>query len=387
MTKIQEDITFIFSPGTGCYYPQLSKYCNHVQFASPFASQSQSPTSETLVDSTTNTSSNLTTNTEANQTVTLTSGLIDLSINGPNGDNSGTHNRDKLVKLQHPRCCPVIGKDHYCVQYPEIDIETPFTSPLHYMLIRHLSLWQGKYTPHPLYCNFVRMRRFNLSQTGDIQAFDNTYQLYVNSIKNSNNTVAINNNNLNTCNNNINTNSTVIMNNISSNVTGNGINGKDKKKPLILYGSSRGASTIITWYSTNKDNRQVTGLIDAIVLEGCPTSIDDIYEYEPNWVNFCRKLLLSSFTQYSNTGVKPIDCVLDLPTDIPIYFIASVKDEVVPYECTEKMVKLLRDHNYTNVRLITLKEAPHSGYMTHNSEDRLAYYSALQELYKYVLKR
>lgn len=285
MTRVQDQITFIFSPGTGCYYPQLSKYCNHVEFNSPF-------------------------------------------------------NSDKLVKLQHPRCCPVIGSDYYIVQYPEIDVETPFVSPVHYMFIRHLSLWQGKYTPHPLYCNFVRMTRFNLSQDDDIEALNKCYEKCMKEKKNG--------------------------------------------KPLVMYGSSRGASTMITWYSKYKNT--IKG-IDALVLEGCPSSIDDICDYSPNWVNLCRKALLSSFTQYSDIGIKPVDCLLDLPKNIPIYFIASVKDEIVPYECSEKMVKILRDNGYSNIRLITLKEAPHSGYITHNSEDRCVYHDALQELYKQLLSK
>lgn len=359
--NLHEQLTFIFSPGTGCYFPQLTKYCESVSFRSPL-------------------------------------------------------NSAKIVKLQHPRACPVIGQDHYCVHYPEIDISTPLQSPLHYLLTRHLSFWQGKYTPHPLYCNLVRMRNFNFSQQLDIAALEQQYQQWLldndliaetaaaaaaNALTTHNhhmfdslvNTIADGTNVAVATipdGNNVVVNQTVINSRAGggsdsgfSDTGGLAFTGrKKKKKPLVLFGSSRGAGTIITWCSAMKEHVKS---VDAIILEGCPSSIDDIYKYDPTWVNYCRRLLLSNLTTYDSQGPTASSCLLDLPRDIPIYFIASVKDEVVPYECSQDMVSLLRQHGYSNIRMITLKSAPHSGYLTHNPEDRLAYYSALQELYQQLL--
>ena len=239
---LAQQLTFIFSPGTGCYFPQLTKYCESVSFRSPL-------------------------------------------------------NSNKVVKLQHPRACPVIGSDHYCVQYPEIDVQTPFMSPLHYMLTRHLSLWQGKYNPHPLYCNFVRMRNFNFSQQLDVAALDQQFQQYL--LDNGvtlevATTPASNGNNTHLFDNLVNVNNVVVNHSVinSSKV--------EKKKPLVLFGSSRGASTIITWCSIMKEHAKH---LDAIVLEGCPSSISDIYEFDSTWVNYWCKLLLSNVTTYDSHGI------------------------------------------------------------------------------------
>jgi hypothetical protein len=57
-------------------------------------------------------------------------------------------------------------------------------------------------------------------------------------------------------------------------------------------------------------------------------------------------------------------------------------DDVVPAECTKRLVAALVNAGHKEVYLLTLKESSHSQYMMHNGEDAQTYQNFIHALYK-----
>ncbi len=153
---------------------------------------------------------------------------------------------------------------------------------------------------------------------------------------------------------------------------------------IILYGVSRGAATTFNACATNHYNNNKIRLI---ILEGCFDSIPGIIHSFP--LSFKSKSLekffvkrVSALTQFQAKGLSPISMVEQFPVDIPVVFITSLCDHIVPMVSVERMVDALKRRGKNPLYLLVLKHSSHPKYMIDNKEDTENYRDFLHILYK-----
>lgn len=147
---------------------------------------------------------------------------------------------------------------------------------------------------------------------------------------------------------------------------------------LILWGVSRGAATTFNAFARYK-----YPAVKLIILEGCFYSIDDILSHKfsqpiPTIVNSG----LSLFTQYHKNGPSPGKHVEEFPVDVPVVFITSEVDNIVPCHSTEKLANALANKQKNDVYLLKLRRSSHPNYMFDDSEDRNQYETFIHAVYE-----
>ncbi|MBA3660585.1 MAG: hypothetical protein H0W64_02560 [Gammaproteobacteria bacterium] len=153
----------------------------------------------------------------------------------------------------------------------------------------------------------------------------------------------------------------------------------DPDYKIILFGPSRGAATTINAFAKYKyDN------VHLVILEGCFSSVEEVIA---NWVpsHTASQLLgraLGMFTQYHNDGPSPAKSVLSFPENIPVVFITSKKDRIVPCASTEKLAYELNAKGKNDVYLLKLENANHVNYMFSNKKDHDTYECFIHAIYE-----
>ena len=166
---------------------------------------------------------------------------------------------------------------------------------------------------------------------------------------------------------------------------------------LILWGVSKGAATTLN--SLTKNNYD-TSRIKLVVLEGCFTSIEDVFKhwvehrsyFDSNYILarlflwLLSKDLLKYIVSYeSKREHDPINIVDSLPHNIPIAFITCDVDIVVPASQTIALYEKVKATGHPNVHLLQLKNSRHHAYMFDDENDRNAYKTFINDLYnKYI---
>lgn len=275
-SAMKADMHWLFAPGTSSYLPQLSNYCNHVQYTK-------------------------------------------------NGITK---------KITNTKSYGLIGNKYNYVKFAEIvdeDQVSGWNWIIYYILIV-FHFFKSKIIgikPHDFYYS-LSPSKFNLGQTNDISCIDEEYN-------------------------------------------------KIKSETIIAYGTSRGSLALINWMVKCKPKN-----VKAIVLEGTPSSLADLVNYSSGFYYIRHKLstyILPLFTNYRSD----YNCdLLQLPKDIPILFITSTNDEIVPSQCTLNMYSKMKKHGYNNVYCCVLGEAHHSDYLSNNSVDRETYINAVIACYEKI---
>ncbi len=136
-----------------------------------------------------------------------------------------------------------------------------------------------------------------------------------------------------------------------------------EKKPIILYGLSRGASTIINLLATYSNP-----YIKAIVLESPFDSMQTVtnnmikqmgIERVPGIRKLTNYLVEKIFGNYKTDGVHPINCCTQLPTHIPTLIICSKEDALVPYQSSVAIYNELIKSHHSKVRLLITEHGKH----------------------------
>lgn len=157
-------------------------------------------------------------------------------------------------------------------------------------------------------------------------------------------------------------------------------NNKDAK--IICFGVSRGGAAVINFVAKYKPTN-----IKGIILEGSPSSLMEIvnnsYGVVYLYYNLVRKLV-PYITSYKFDGDHPIDNVTKLPHDIPILFITSKNDIVVPYNCSMNMHKKMIENGYQNVDILILEKSGHNDYLSNNEIDTNKYLEKVSEFYSKI---
>ncbi|CDK30576.1 alpha/beta hydrolase [Candidatus Babela massiliensis] len=134
---------------------------------------------------------------------------------------------------------------------------------------------------------------------------------------------------------------------------------------IVLVGVSRGASTIINYASRHPEK------LAAVVLESPFDSIEKIIEYQLNrkyvgWIpgikHLFHKIIERKYPNYDKNGIRPIDIVKSLPKNLPILFVHSKKDRLIPIKSSIRLYKQLKSTGHNNVYLLKLNDGEHASY-------------------------
>jgi hypothetical protein len=157
------------------------------------------------------------------------------------------------------------------------------------------------------------------------------------------------------------------------------------KAPKILYGVSRGAATTFRACARHSDEYSD---VELVILEGCfdnvPHTLKARFPTLCSFPGVHERLhdVLTKITDYKKDGGSPLEDVDRFPKNIPVVFITSETDAVVPAECTKELVTALVKAGHKEVYLLTLKASSHSKYMMDNEQDSNDYQNFIHAIYK-----
>jgi hypothetical protein len=155
-------------------------------------------------------------------------------------------------------------------------------------------------------------------------------------------------------------------------------NAAELPKDIILFGTSRGAASIINFMALEyfkKSQKRVK----AIILEGCYNSFD-------NLTNF--SFLLSLISSYTYHGIAPINSSIIKSFvwncnhyTIPILFVTSDKDTLAPSGHSYALCNALQQSGLKDLYVLKLKNSVHSGYLK-DKEDAYCYETTMHAFYQ-----
>lgn len=154
---------------------------------------------------------------------------------------------------------------------------------------------------------------------------------------------------------------------------------------IILFGVSRGAATTFNASACNKYDMSKVKLV---VLEGCFDSVSSAAHNSRlflGWKKLEKKFIekLSSLTQFKDEGISPIKLIVDFPEQVPVIFVTSKKDIIVPMASVLNLVQGLQERGKNPVYLLVLEHSTHPKYMMDDKKDTANYRDCLHALYKH----
>lgn len=135
---------------------------------------------------------------------------------------------------------------------------------------------------------------------------------------------------------------------------------KSPKEELVLVGFSRGASTVINYASIYPHN------IKALILEA---PFDDVLNtclitpFNLRWIPGFKKIVgffaSLDFPEYKKNGITPIKSIKNLKKDLPVLFVHSKADQIIPDSCSKNLFKELKNLGHSNVYYLGLDGGRH----------------------------
>lgn len=172
---------------------------------------------------------------------------------------------------------------------------------------------------------------------------------------------------------------------------------EDKTDGLILWGVSRGTAATFCALAQKKYPE-----VRLVVLEGAVDSISNVIpKLVENVIpvsNIARPitnavnagltfLKKNNIMQYDPEGPSPLKSVAQFPEGVPVVFITSKADCIVPCENTTRIAKALAQKGKNDVYLLVLERSSHTCYMFDDPTDREKYETFIHAIYKkYRLK-
>lgn len=154
---------------------------------------------------------------------------------------------------------------------------------------------------------------------------------------------------------------------------------------IVLYGLSRGASTIIMFLATYPELcKHVAG----VVLESPFDSIDTIITTKVATMGLekfvslqtVQRIFQSIFKLYDPSFPSPIDVVNKIPYEIPILFVCTKQDTTVPSGSTKNLYQALLHDGHDKVHLIEVDQGKHGKIL--QGPDGEAYQNGVMLFYK-----
>ncbi len=152
---------------------------------------------------------------------------------------------------------------------------------------------------------------------------------------------------------------------------------------VVLYGDSRGAATIFNFIALHKPTK-----VKAAVLEGIFDTVPHCIKHflyddkTPEAEERLHQILSLVMWRYRKNGTNPRKCAELISDNIPLLFVTSLKDGLVPAQSTISLYKRLKERGHTKIHLLVLKKSYHPGYMIDDPEDQKTYESVVHAFYK-----
>ncbi len=156
---------------------------------------------------------------------------------------------------------------------------------------------------------------------------------------------------------------------------------KHPGKNLILFGVSRGASTIINYVALHKP-----GNVKALILE---SPFDDMYSvvngilrkiyahWIPGLTTIGDLACATIFNNYSTCAIAPRDVVAHMPPHIPVLIVCSEQDQLIPAASSQALHQQLIETDHQQAFLLTLATGKHGHIIT--SDSGAEYRKAVQD--------
>lgn len=159
-----------------------------------------------------------------------------------------------------------------------------------------------------------------------------------------------------------------------------------KKYPetdVVLYGDSRGSATIFNFIALNNPPEVKAAIMEGI-FDDVPHLLKHfIYNHKDHRTEQRLHTMLSWIMRsYKKRGPFPRDYAETIGDAIPMLFVTSRKDWLVPSQCTAYLYNRLRERGHRNVHILVLENSSHPGYMVDNPEDKQTYESVVHAFYK-----
>lgn len=123
---------------------------------------------------------------------------------------------------------------------------------------------------------------------------------------------------------------------------------------VILVGVSRGAATIINYVGTMHPKN-----IRALVLESPFDKVESITNHL-NAQNPNHSFKLSYYPNYNPNGLHPINVVDKISPEIPVLFIVSQADALIPAHTITPLYEKLKSAEHKKVHILMLKHGKHA---------------------------
>jgi len=149
---------------------------------------------------------------------------------------------------------------------------------------------------------------------------------------------------------------------------------------IVLYGVSRGASTICTFMGKHQPQN-----VKALVLESPFDSIPHFLKHsqKTSYISGIANKLLPKVTAYNPNGESPITSIANISKDIPILLVGSYFDDVVPLQCSQSLARKFSKLGHHKVHLLVLNKSSHSGYAFDDYADKIKYETVVHAFYKH----
>jgi predicted esterase len=149
------------------------------------------------------------------------------------------------------------------------------------------------------------------------------------------------------------------------------------EKDIILVGISRGAATIINFVAQYQPEK-----VKALVLESPFDMLNAIIKhllsrFHVSWLPFSEKithkLCRKHFPDIKLEGIFPFTTITKIPMTLPIIFIHSKKDKVVPVNSSRQLYIKLKQCGHKDVYLVELASGDHGKIMQGQDSDFYLY--------------
>lgn len=127
------------------------------------------------------------------------------------------------------------------------------------------------------------------------------------------------------------------------------------RKPIILFGWSRGAATIANYLGSQGD----CCTIRAAVLE---SPFDEISSIVANkaYFRFMTSFITYIFPRFNRAGIQPKKVVATVNKDIPIFIYCSLEDKLIPASSSFDYYKALRLAGHNKVHILIIRYGEHA---------------------------
>lgn len=160
-----------------------------------------------------------------------------------------------------------------------------------------------------------------------------------------------------------------------------------QESDIVLFGTSRGASTVII--ALTHLNQEEINRIKLVIVEAP-------FDTVPNVINSRYGSLLApsvlymlkNYAKYDDNQESPLSAVSSskFPINLPLGFITSKVDNIVPCYHTMKLINILKSRGHNRIHHLELENSHHSNMTLNNENDIKSYYEFVHKLYnKYII--